>query len=268
MQRRDFLKTSLAAGSVAAMSPLAAAAEAKSTSAVAPAREFYELRRYQLRRGPMQTRFDEFARDVALPAWNRAGVGPIGVFDVMFGPGAPAKYVLLPYRSLAAFLEARERTAADPAIQQAPFTNVPATDPAYLGVESSLFHAFRTMPKLELPKETKGNQPRVFELRIYQSHSRQAARKKIEMFDTGEIALFRKTGLTPVFFGESLIGGQQPNLTYLLVFPDMAAREKNWDTFRNHPEWKVMSSRPGFTDPEIVTNITNLFLRPTAYSQI
>jgi hypothetical protein len=267
MQRRDFLKSSVAAGSVAAMSTLATAAESKSAQP-APAREFYELRRYQLRRGNQPARFDEFARDAALPAWNRAGVGPIGVFDVVLGPGAPAKYVLLPHKSLDAFMEARERTAADPAIQQAPFSNVPATDPAYVGVESSLFLAFRTLPKLELPKETKGNQPRVFELRTYESHSRKAARKKVEMFDTGEIALFRKTGLTPVFFGESLIGGQQPNLTYLLVFPDMAAREKSWDTFRNHPEWKVMSSQPGFTDAEIVTNITNTLLKPTAYSQI
>lgn len=268
MQRRDFLKSSVAAGSVVAMSTLAAAAAESKSAKPAPAREFYELRRYQLRRGNQPARFDDFARDVALPAWNRAGVGPIGVFDVALGPGAPAKYVLLPHKSLDAFLEARERTAADPAIQQAPFSTVPATDPAYVGVESSLLQAFRTMPKLELPKETKGNQPRVFELRTYESHNRKAARKKVEMFDTGEIALFRKTGLTPVFFGESLIGGQQPNLTYLLVFPDMAAREKSWDTFRNHPEWKVMSSQPGFTDAEIVTNITNTLLKPTAYSQI
>ena len=29
-----------------------------------------------------------------------------------------------------------------------------------------------------------------------------------------------------------------------------------------------MSSTPGFTDPEILTNINSVFLRPTAYSQI
>ena len=48
----------------------------------------------------------------------------------------------------------------------------------------------------------------------------------------------------------------------------MAAREKSWDTFRADPEWKQLSATPGLTDPEIVTNISNVVLKPTAYSQI
>jgi hypothetical protein len=88
------------------------------------------------------------------------------------------------------------------------------------------------------------------------------------MFNTGEIAIFRRTGLTPVFFGDTLIGARQPNLTYLLTFPDMAAREKSWDTFRSDPEWKKLSATPGYTDPEIVTNISNTLLKPAPYSQI
>ena len=31
---------------------------------------------------------------------------------------------------------------------------------------------------------------------------------------------------------------------------------------------KKLSATPGFTDPEIVTNITTVFLRPASYSQI
>jgi hippurate hydrolase len=34
------------------------------------------------------------------------------------------------------------------------------------------------------------------------------------------------------------------------------------------PEWKKLSTTPGYTNPEILTNITNVFLRPTGYSQI
>ena len=108
----------------------------------------------------------------------------------------------------------------------------------------------------------------VFELRTYESHSHKASKKKIELFNRNEIAIFRRTGLTPVFFGETLIGTKLPNLTYVLVFDDLAAREKNWDTFRADAEWKKLSSTPGYTDAEIVTNISNVFLRPTAYSQI
>jgi len=54
----------------------------------------------------------------------------------------------------------------------------------------------------------------------------------------------------------------------MLVFESMAERDKNWAGFASDPEWKKLSSTPGFTDPEIVTNISNTFLRPTSYSQI
>ena len=114
----------------------------------------------------------------------------------------------------------------------------------------------------------KENKPRLFELRTYESHSKKANKKKIEMFNNGEIAIFRRTGLQPVFFGETLIGPKMPNLAYLLVFENMAEREKNWGAFASDSEWKKLSNTPGYTDAEIVTNISNVFLRPTAYSQI
>jgi hypothetical protein len=88
------------------------------------------------------------------------------------------------------------------------------------------------------------------------------------MFNIGEIEIFRRTGLKPVFFGETVIGAKLPNLTYMLVFDDMAAHDKNWAAFGADPGWKKLSTTPGYTNPEILTNITNVFLRPTAYSQI
>ena len=269
MHRRHFLKSSLAFTTVTAMNitpsatPAAAAAESPET-----AREFYELRHYRLRRGPMGARFDDFMRDVALPAWNRAGVAPVGVFDVTLGPEMPAKYVLLAYPSLAAMAAAQTRFENDAEVRTAPFTNLPATDPGYVRKESSLLAAFQSMRKIELPPQTAAKQPRIFELRTYESHSKSANRKKVGMFDNGEISIFRRTGLTPVFFGETLVGPRLPNLTYLLTFPDMAARERSWDAFRSDPEWKKLSATPGLTDPEIVTNIGNVLLKPTAYSQI
>jgi hypothetical protein len=264
MKRRDFLKSSVALTSVAAMSSSFAVSAAESKSA----REFYELRLYHLRQGPMLKRFDEFYRDVALPAWNRAGVNPIGVFDLAVGPDAPTKYVLLPFKSLEAMATAREKFEADPEVQKADFANVPPTDPAYIRKESSLLLAFTGLPKLEVPFQAAGNKPRLFELRTYEAHSRKANKKKVEMFNVGEIAIFRRAGLQPVFFGETLIGTKLPNLVYMLVFDDMAARDKNWATFVGDPEWKKLSTTPGYTNAEILTNITNVFLKPTAYSQI
>ena len=232
------------------------------------AREFYELRLYHLRQGPMLKRFDDFYRAVAVPAWNRAGVASVGVFDLSVGPDAPTKYVLLPFKSLEAMATARTKFEDDPEVQQAEFTNVPPTDPAYVRLESSVLLAFTGMPKLEVPAQTREKKPRLFELRTYEAHSRKANQKKVEMFNVGEIAIFRRTGLQPVFFAETLVGAKLPNLAYLLVYDDLAARDKAWGTFGPDPEWKKLSTTPGYTNAEILTNITNVFLKPTAYSQI
>lgn len=234
--------------------------------------EYYELRRYHLRRGPNQQLVDTYLRLAAVPAWQRAGTGPVGVFTVMIGANSPSIYVLLTHKNLDAFAAVPEQLAADAEYQKAgaAYLNVPATDPAFLGIETSLMRAFDGMPTLELPSGAaqNGRRARIFELRTYESHSEKAARKKIEMFNTGEIAIFRRAGLQPVFFGETLAGRNMPNLTYMLVYDDMAAHDRQWSAFASDPEWKKLSTTPGYTDPEIVTSISNMYLRPTAYSQI
>lgn len=271
MKRRDFLATSLAASSVVAGTTLDADALAAMTNMQIDIKpEYYELRLYHLRRGAKQKMADDFFGKVALPAMKRAGIGPVGFFNVMIGPDSPTLYMLITHKSMESFATAATRVAADVEYRKAgaDFLSAPATDPTYVRAESSLMIAFPGMPKLEVPAAAAGNKPRLFELRIYESHNKAANKKKIEMFDIGETAIFRRTGLQPVFFGETLIGSKLPNLTYMLTFPDMATRDKNWSAFVADPEWKKLSATPGFTDPEIVSNISSVFLRPTSYSEI
>ena len=264
MKRRDFIKYAAGATSVAGAFSLLGQTNAQEKEE--SGRELYELRKYYLRRGPMQKLFDDYYREAAIPALNRAGIKNVGVFFVSVGPDSPCAYVLIPYKNISDLLKVHLHLNEDKEYQKAgsEFINAPPTSPAYIRFESSLMIAFEGMPKLEVP----AMKSRIFELRIYESHSMKAHLKKIEMFNTGEIALFRRTGLQPVFFGQTLVGSRLPNLTYMLVFENMATRDKNWGVFASDPEWKKMSSTPGFTDPEIVSNITNIFLRPAGYSQI
>ena len=174
MKRREFLKSSIALTSVAAMSSSITAGAADPSKA---AREFYELRVYHLRQGPMMKRFEDFYRDTAVPAWNRAGVPTVGVFDLAVGPDAPAKYVLLPFKSLDALQVAHEKFEADDAVAKSEFANVPPTDPAYIRTESSVLLAFSGLPKLEIPSQVAEKKSRLFELRTYEAHSRKANKK-------------------------------------------------------------------------------------------
>ncbi len=223
--------------------------------------QIIELRRYTMPLGRDQQRLHGFAEDVLVPAYNRLDVRPIGVFTVLYGQTAPTLYVLLPHASMDAFSTSRARLFEDDAFSAAVDT---AMDEAhYVRYDSDLMRAFEGMPTVEVPDTS---QPRIFELRTYESHNLEKARRKIEMFDRGEIDIFRATNLTPVFFGETLVGERLPNLTYMITHPDMSARDAHWAAFVNHPDWKSMSGDPYYADT--VSNISNVILRPTGYSQI
>jgi hypothetical protein len=268
MKRRAFMASSLAASAMAASDSAAMRTAGLAADEGTP--EYYELRQYHLRRGPQVKLTDDFLREAAVPAWRRLGIGPIGVFNTMIGSDTPTVYVLIPHLSVESVAATAARLQADPEYQRAggAFLNVPSTDPAFVRMESALMLAFASFPRLEVPPGAAENRPRIFELRTYESHSERAHLKKVEMFNNGEIAIFRRTGLRPVFFGRTLIGSKLPNLTYMLTFDDMAAHDKNWAAFIADPEWKKLSTTPGYTDGEIVSNISNAFLTPTPYSQV
>jgi hypothetical protein len=179
--------------------------------------------------------------------------------------------LLLPHPNAesAAGLPTRLRGDAEYQKGAAGFRSLPATDPPYVRRESSLMVAFDAAPGVEVPSGPLAAPSRIFELRTYESHNEAANLKKIEMFEkAGEIAVFRRVGLNPVFFGRNVVGTLLPSLTYMLVFADAAAREKAWGTFGADPEWVKIRSTPGYGNAEILTNIHNVLLRPTDYSQI
>lgn len=265
MQRRDFLTSSVGLAATAVAPPVSAAPTGSTQ------RELYELRRYALRMGPRQALVDGYMQDALLPALRRLGLGPMGAFGVAVGPNAPSLHLVIPHPNAESFatLGARLSRDATYTAAAAPYLDVSSTEPAFDRIETSLLLAFDSHPRLSVPDAATGNRSRIFELRAYESHSEKAARKKIEMFGPGgEIAIFRKTGLTPVFFGETLAGPRMPNLVYMLVFDDQVAREAAWARFRDHPEWKALAATAGYGNAEIVSTIHSEILRPQPYSQI
>ncbi len=232
-------------------------------------RDFYELRVYEQLQGNRKNVLTDYLSKAAIPAWNRIGVKPVGVFSVVYGANALSLYVLIPYPSLDVFLSAPAKLAADAEYQRASadYLGSSIDNPPYTRYESTLLWAFKKVPKIRVPAETAGNKPRLFELRCYESHNEAIALKKIEMFsDGGEIDIFDKTGIRYVFFGQTLIGRRQPNLVYLVVHTDMAARDKVWDDFGKSEGWNKLRKEPKYLDTVSATDVK--FLRPAAYSQI
>ena len=266
MHRRDFL--TIGATLMATASDTLAGAQ---TPATAKTPEFYMWRQYVLRTGTQPKRLADFLQNAAIPALNRLGHSPIGVFEVTFGLPSPTVFVLTPSTSLESLISIEAGLERDEAFMKSAdgYLNAPATDPVYVRQEVSLLTAFPNVPRIEVPAATAAKGPRLFELRTYESHNERAHRAKVRMFaEMGEVDIFRSCGLTPVFFGRTFSGPRMPSLTYMLVHENMAGREKSWDNFRNNADWKKLSSTPGYSDAEIVSNITTVFLRPAAYSQI
>ena len=110
--------------------------------------------------------------------------------------------------------------------------------------------------------------PRVFELRTYESPTNQDHWRKIEQMSSGEADIFTKAGIPQVFYGDTLVGPRLPNITYMICFNSLAERDGKWDAFRSSAEWKALSGNPRYAFEDIVSNITNIMLAPTAYSQV
>ena len=276
MKRRDFLKTSVTASALAGLGPACWNAGAEEPSH-GPGREYYELRVYHLKAPDKRPRVEGYLEKAAIPALNRLGVKPVGVFVQQERPGAAggtevrdpaALYVLMPYASLEVFAKAAEQMSADPEYQRAgaEYLQAPKSDPAFERIESWLMRAFAGMPRLELPPYCRERKARMFELRTYESHSELKALKKVQMFNSGEMQTMREVGLAPVFYGQALIGSNLPHLTYMLSAENQEAHASHWAAFRDHPTWKALQKDPQYDDT--VSRIYNRFLVPTSYSQL
>lgn len=228
-------------------------------------RDFLELQRYEIETPAQKTAFDSFAAEALIPAMNRMGITPVGVFYP--SEGISPIYVLLSNSSAQSLLTATIRLSSDEDFQKkgAAFLDAPADKPAFKRMTSQLMRAFEGMPKTERPVESPD---RILQLRMYESPSVKTGLKKIEMFNTAEIAIFRKTGLRPVFFGQTLVGEKMPNLTYMLAFNSMDENKANWKQFGADPDWQKLRAMPEYDDKRILCGITNLYLQPASYSQI
>jgi NIPSNAP len=263
MQRREFVRSALATAGAATG---AAAFGTETEPGGGPHQEYYQLRAYTLRTGPQLALTQGYFEQALIPALNRLGMSPVGTFKLDIGPETPTYYVLIPSTSVETLLTLDTLLGKDPEYVKGAsgFRDAPASAPAFVRAERSILSAFAGWPKLTAPKLEK----RIFQLRTYESPSQVAHTRKIQMFNEAEIGLFIKAGLNPVFFADTVIGTRMPNLTYMLTFPDLPTLTAHWAAFAADPAWKELSHKPGNTDAEIVSNITNLYLSPLSGSQI
>jgi hypothetical protein len=259
MTRRAFLPA--AAASTLAAGNAAAADAAKNV--------ILELRRIQLRNSAdnQRQRNNDFLKQ-QVAALQRAGAGPTGVFSSNIASDGPFLLVLASYAGFSAMEQAQAKLASDTEYQKALDAYNAQPGLCYERMESSLLRAFDGYPNVMPPPNDGKRAARLFELRQYESNNTGTLKRKIKMFNDGEIGAFQRAGGQPVFFGETLVGPRQPNLTYMLSYEDLAGRDKVWKAFGAYPEGQKLRTTPGLSDAEIVSNITNYLVSPLPFSQI
>lgn len=226
--------------------------------------DLLELRIYHCPSAEGQEATLEFVREVLQPALNRQGVAPIGVFTPTEA-GNLDVYLLCAYSTPEELLQRNGRLSGDSDfLAAAEEFAAPGEDPPYTRIESRLMRAFDGMPQVTPPRSESSE--RLLELRIYESPNEELARRKVEMFNSGEIELMQEVGLGPVFFGETLGAADMPNLVYMLSADSEQAHSDHWQHFLRHPEWARMRDLPRYADT--VSKITSTLLRPADCSDI
>jgi hypothetical protein len=80
------------------------------------------------------------------------------------------------------------------------------------------------------------------------------------------LKFFEKHGIKVVGFWEAVIGATN-TLYYMLVWENMAQREKVWNSFQSDPEW-IKARQETEKEGPIVQRVVNTLLSPTPYSSL
>jgi hypothetical protein len=280
MKRREFL----AAGSAGlAALTTATALNAEETPLLAQAsrpspwrmpraasrpQEFVEVRKYTVKDADKRAKFIEILDKALIPALNRQGLKPAGVFVPRDSEEKYAQnvFVVIPHKTTATFVNVNAKLVADSVYRKdaAPIFETTSKDPVYTDYETFLLHSFPSIPVLEAPQL---GPDRVFNLSLYRSFNIERNVAKIKMFDQGgELPLFREVGLNPVFFGNIVAGNRMPALMYMVGTPSLEKHGELWRAFGAHPKWAAMKDLPEYADT--ATEIDRVVLTPPPGSQI
>jgi hypothetical protein len=230
-------------------------------------KQYYELRIYSTKSEQQQKLVSDHWQNAAVPAYNRMGIQPIGVFTEQQDSATNKVYVLIPCDSLDAFAAIPARLASDAVYQKAAaeYLNLTKPSAAYERFESALLVAFDGMKKMAVPSSG-AKRPEVFELRTYMAPSEGKGVNKVQMFNNGEIAVMQEVGLSPIFYGQTIVGSPLPSLVYMTSGENLDEHKKHWQSFSDAPAWAKLRNDPQYKDN--YTGMIRVMLKRTSASQI
>ena len=281
MQRRRFLTHAAAALPLMGALPASAAALTPGQAGATQTTELpddaragridkpglYELRIYRLHQGPQGGKLDQWFTQRAIPLHQKHGFAPMGFFHVSIGEFTPRLIQVIAYRSLAereARWNALEADADWNAINDELAADL--SQPAFDDLEVRFLKGLPFTPAWEATPEDKKH--KIYEIRTYQANSERQLRVLTHRFASGEVDVFHRSGFFPVLFSHEIAGPMMPNLTYLIPFDSIEARDEQWGKFGRDPQWKTLLDESIRLGGDVIRQVTNYILSPTSYSAL
>ena len=210
-------------------------------------KQYIELRYYTANSVEAAEELDSYLVDALVPALNRAGCESVGVFREEKTSSEPLRLVVIAHNKIDDFAGLNQKLAEDKTYQSTATSYMQRNkkQSPLIRIRTELLSSFDCWPALKDPTE-EGETDKIYELRIYESSNEHFGNLKVEMFNAGEVPIFLDSGIMPVFMGQAVAGDVMPNLTYMTVYDNQAAKDKGWGNFRKHPDWKTLSSKPKY----------------------
>jgi len=228
----------------------------------------YVLETFYLRQGAQVPRMHDYFSKVALPAVQRARhSGPVIYLESLVAPHMPQMIAVYGFQSIEEMWSIHTSINQDAELQKTFDQWETGAEPPFEQMSGTLLQATDYSPEIvalaEPPKS-----PRIFELRVYHSPTWRQLKALHERFAGPEIQIFKRVGVHPLFYSSTLIGQNMPNLTYLIPFDNLAAREKAWDAFGADPDW-IKVRKESIEKSGQISSVINISLfKATAYSPI
>lgn len=243
------------------------AAEGAQNASPPVSRRVFVLEQFHLKNGSQPARIHEYLENTLAPAMKRAGVGPALFLEALIAPHMPQVTAITVYDSIQHAFAARTKIAADPEARKGFEAWESGPEAPYEHVSNTLLEATPYCPEIVADRERRKTS-RIFELRVYHSPTWRQLAALHERFAGPEVKIFARVGVHPIFYSTGVFGQNLPNLTYLIPFADLGAREKAWAAFAADPEWIKVRKESIDRSGQISSVMQMSLYRATPYSPI
>jgi hypothetical protein len=237
-------------------------------AAAVPPRYFL-LESYLLKNGSQAQRLASYFQTARFGMAGRLQtVAPALVLEALVAAHMPQMLAVSAFGSLEEMTATKRKLREDAQAREALAAWETGDEAAYEELNETVLEAAEYCPPLPQAGSGLSKPPRVFELRTYHSPTERQLRALHERFAGPEIRIFHRSGIHPVLYSSTLIGPNKPNLTYLIPFDDLAAREKAWAAFGADPEWVKVRAESVAKSGQISSVIQMSLFKATAWSPL